>query len=374
MIDPDFDHHMMQVAARLALRGIGRVEPNPPVGCVIVDPQKKEIIAEGWHTHYGGPHAEAHALQRCHNTKGAAVYCTFEPCNHQGKTPPCTEALIKAGISRCVVARRDPNPEAAGGIERLHAAGIQTDVYEGCKEAIAVTDAFVKRVTTGLPYVTAKWAQTLDGKIATRTGSSQWISNTQSRAAVHRLRARADLIMTGIGTVLTDDPQLTARQVRRVHRNARRLVIDWNLDCPVKCQLAQSTDSTATFIATTPQAVQQKKEIANQLQSHGVEIVIVPDDRTDPSSRLEWIIAEMVRCYQVTNVLVEAGGGLIGSLLKAKLIDQIIVYTAPKILGDERAIVPIRGFDCSEISQSIPLTLKRVRQCGPDDVELIYKT
>src|SRR5436190_8347297 len=243
------DHQHLLRAARLALRGHGGAEPNPLVGCVIAS-RAGETIGWGYHGNYGGPHAEIVTLQRAADrARGATLYCTLEPCNHQGKTGPCTQAIIDAKIARVVIARRDPYPPAAGGIERMQAAGIKVDVIEDCQPAVAVSDPFVHRVKTGLPWVTVKWAQTIDGKIATRSGESKWISNEASRKMVHRERGRVDVILTGIGTVLKDDPLLTARKVRQ-RRVARRIVIDPDLQIPLSAKLVTTAEAPTTIICT----------------------------------------------------------------------------------------------------------------------------
>jgi len=241
----------MKRALTLARRGAGAVEPNPMVGCVIV--RDDRIVAEGHHRRFGGPHAEIDALRRLQaaggNPHGATVYVTLEPCNHTGKTGPCSEALIEAGVGRVVIAALDPHPTSTGGVRRLREAGV--DVTVGVLEAHAteLIAPFAKRIATGLPFVIAKWAATIDGATATHTGDSQWISNEQSRKHVHRLRGRVDAIMVGIGTVARDDPMLTARGVK-VRRTARRVVIDPSLRIDETCNLVRSIDQAPLSIVT----------------------------------------------------------------------------------------------------------------------------
>lgn len=381
--DRESDLSMMRKAARLALRGIGRVEPNPPVGCVIVKSDSGRVIGEGWHTHFGGPHAEAHALVGCReasvNTRGATAFVTFEPCNHHGKTGPCTEALIQAGIERVVIARRDPNREASGGVERLREAGVIVDLFD-CDEATRLTDPFVKVMTTGLPWLIVKWAQTIDGKIATRTGESKWISNAQSRAAVHRIRARVDAILTGIGTVLTDDPMLTARNTRRIHKRARRLVVDPSLRIDLNAKIVQSAKEFPTTIVCGASLINQKSEMTRALESFGVEVIGIDEvspDQSDSSAQSRLSMSHVLQTlrgkHEISTILVEAGPGIIGNLLREEgWVDQLIVYVAPKLVGDSDAIPPLEDRLIQTMSAAHAFRLDRVRRIGEGDVELIY--
>lgn len=375
----NFEQAMMQRAARLALRGIGRVHPNPPVGCVIVNPYNQEIITDGWHTHFGGPHAEVHAISRCKFTEqlaNATAYITLEPCNHFGKTPPCTEAIIKAGIKQCIIARKDPSEKAGGGCEELAQAGIAIK-FINCPQAQILTDPFVKRITTGLPWIIAKTAQTIDGKIATHTGDSKWISNNQSRTTVHRMRARVDAIMTGIGTVISDNPMLTARNVRLSDNPTHRVIIDWNLAIPATANLITTSvdiKNAKTIIITKASAYANDPILANHLQKNGIEIIPVVSESNHQEGKppIKAAITELVKRYNITTILLEAGGGLTGELLQAGLIDEWIVYMTPRILGDKDGISPVRGYKTETVAQSVKVKLHRVRRMG-DDLELLYK-
>jgi len=381
--DREFDLSMMRKAARLALRGVGRVEPNPPVGCVIVELNTSRIIGEGWHTHFGGPHAEICALNRCREAgeivRGAIAYITFEPCNHHGKTGPCTEALIEAGIKRVVIAGRDPNSEASGGVERLREAGVVVDLID-CEEAIRLTFPFVKVVTMGLPWVVVKWAQTIDGKIATRTGDSQWISNVQSRAAVHRIRARVDAILTGIGTVIADDPMLTARNTRRIHKRSRRIVIDPSLRIDLKAKIVQTAGEFPTTVVCNGSPINGKNEKIRSLEESGVEVLGIAEvspaqDDSSAQCRLSMshVLQTLRQKYEISTVLIEAGPGIIGGLLhEERLVDQLIVYVAPILVGDSGAIPPLRDRMIQTINEAQAFRLDRVRRVGEGDVELIY--
>lgn len=331
---------VMRRALELARRGIGLVEPNPPVGAVLVD-AGLQLLGEGWHERFGGPHAEIAALaQAGARARGATLFVTLEPCCHVGKTPPCTEALIAAGIKKCFVAMRDPFPQVAGrGIERLREAGIEVEVGLLGAEARRVAAPFCKLVETGLPYVHAKWAMTLDGRIASPTGASKWISNPASRAIVHRLRGRMDAIVVGIGTVLCDDPLLTARPAGP--RIAARILFDSQARLPHDSQLASTADRVPVMVVTGPGA---SRERLDKLRALGVEICECPtapgadSSRPDPGA----LLAELGR-RRMTNVLVEGGGELLGSFFDRQLIDEYHVFVAPKLLGGSGSKSPLAG-------------------------------
>ncbi len=359
------DRRFMLHAFRLALRGIGSVEPNPAVGCLIVSPDNR-ILAQGWHARFGGPHAEAAALATLPvgAARGATAYVTLEPCAHHGKTPPCAQALIDAGIARCVIGRLDPNPQAAGGADALRAAGITVELLE-LPQTRLLTAAFTRRITAGLPWVTVKWAQTLDGRIATRTRDSKWLSNERSRASVHRRRARADAVITGIGTLLADDPMLTPRiGLRRRHRPAPlRCVIDPHLATPLDARLVATAPSTPTLIAFDESLADHSAR--NALADAGVTLL-----PCTPPVELA-LLKHLAEKYNATRVLVEAGGGLVGRLLQHDLIDEIIAFITPRLLGDIEAVSVARGLTVESIAHATPLRLIRTRHFG-DDLELIY--
>ena len=357
------DQHYMAMAARLALRGHGGAEPNPLVGCVIVAP-RGEVVGWGYHRRCGGPHAEIVALRRAGDAAAAAtIYVTLEPCNHTGRTAPCSEALIAANIARVVFARPDPSPLAGGGANRLRAAGLKADAFDQCFTAIAVSDAYVHRVRHGTPWVVAKWAQTLDGRIATRSGESRWISNTACRQLVHRERGRVDAILTGIGTVRADDPMLTARGVR-LRRIARRVVIDPKLDIPLDCQLVTTTDQAPTIIACCETMLADPCSRAVALRDAGVELIGVPADNA--VLRLEQLLRELVARHEITNVLVEAGARLLGRLFAQRLVNEAWVFIAPLLLGDEQALPCVRGLTVDALTDGLALQLRETRQRGGD--------
>lgn len=365
MNDTAHDMHFLRLAARLALRGHGGAEPNPMVGCVIVA-SDGSIVGWGYHREYGGPHAEIVALRRAGETaRGATLYCTLEPCNHTGRTGPCVDAIINAKIARVVIARRDPNPIAAGGIDRLRAAGIAVEINDGCEAAVMVSDPFVYRVRTGLPWVTAKWAQTLDGFIATRCGHSKWISSEASRTFVHQKRGKVDAILTGIGTVLSDNPLLTARGVRiRRPTAARRVIIDPHLRTPLDCALVNTTATAPTIIACSNQAIEREAEKARQLTSHGVELLAAPMD--GEQMPLAPVLRELVARHNVATVLTEAGAGVLSRLFQQQLVNEAWVFIGPILLGDLQAMPAVRGMTVHQLTDGTPLQLQHLRRRGHD--------
>ncbi|GMV25880.1 MAG: riboflavin biosynthesis protein RibD [Phycisphaerae bacterium] len=368
------DDAFMSLAARAALRGQGLVEPNPMVGCVLV--RGGAVIGIGHHRRFGGLHAEREAIAACRaagrETRGATAYVTLEPCNGVGKQPPCTEALVEAGIARVVYAARDPNPSKAGGAEVLRSGGMIVDHLAGHHLAERLSAPFRKLASTGVPWVTAKWAQTIDGRIATRTGQSQWISSRASRRRVHRLRARVDAVLTGVGTVLADDPLLTARPeagARRVRRVGRRVVIDSKLMTPVESKLvASARQAPVTIITTRRDAAWERRRAA--LLAAGAEVVDVAatsDGEVDLSAALRLLGAGL----GVSTVLVEAGPRLLGGLLGHSLIDEAVVHLAPMIMADELARPVAAGRVVPMLTGASRWRLERAKAVGPD-VELWY--
>ncbi len=370
------DRLMLDQAARLALRGFGDVEPNPMVGCVIA--RGEEVVACGHHRMFGSLHAEVEAIEdarrRGVDIHGATVYVTLEPCAHTGKQPPCVHALIEAGVGEVVYARRDPNNVAKGGEEVLRDSGILTRVSSESLLATGVSDSFVKRITTGLPWVIAKWAQTIDGRVATRTGESKWISGAWARRRVHLMRGRVDAILTGIGTVVTDDPLLTARIAHAPRRVAKRVVADSDFSMPLDCQLATTAREYPTLLAversmacTTYTA--KKRAAADQL---GITIVPIADQGPGNGLDLSELLRTLMRDHGVSTVMVEAGPGLLGSLFEENLVDEAIVYIAPMLLGDEQARSAAVGRVAEKLSNARRFRLWRVKNLR-GDVELTYR-
>jgi len=329
------DQHWMQRALELARNGQGHVEPNPQVGCVIV--QENQLIAAGWHQQFGGPHAEIDALQKAGNAAaGSTLYVTLEPCAHHGKTPPCTEAIIAAGVARVVVGQIDPFAQVNGqGIASLEAAGIQVNsgiLEDACRQLNA---PYLKRCQSGKPWVLAKWAMTLDGKIAAQDGSSQWISSPASRQIVHQLRGRMDAIIVGRQTALLDDPRLTARPPGS--RVATRIVMTTHADLPDHLVLVQTAKDIPTLVVCGPDAPADKREL---LTAAGCQLLVC--DSTGRPEMIDALLQELGQ-REMTNVLLEGGGELLGSWFDADAIDEVHCFLANKIIGGSEAPGPIAG-------------------------------
>lgn len=352
-----FDN-LMTRAIELAQRGEGAVEPNPMVGCVIV--RDGQVVGEGWHQRFGGPHAEVEALRDAGEAaRGATMLVTLEPCCHQGKTPPCVDAVVNAGVTRVIVAQRDPFPQVdGGGIRVLQEAGIEVEVGVCAKQARALNAPYLKLVTMRMPWVIAKWAMTLDGKIATRTGDSQWISNEASRDVVHRIRGRVDAIIVGSGTARADDPLLTARPAGP--RVATRIVVDSTASLSVDSQLVKTAKTAPVLVVATSNA---PDEHVRRLTEAGCEVLVC--DGIEPAERVRNLLAELGR-RRMTNVLVEGGATLLGAFRDAEAIDEAHVFIAPKIVGGASALSPIGGTGLELISQAMPFTAWSVSELEGD--------
>ncbi|MFZ4573034.1 MAG: bifunctional diaminohydroxyphosphoribosylaminopyrimidine deaminase/5-amino-6-(5-phosphoribosylamino)uracil reductase RibD [Phycisphaerales bacterium] len=370
------DHkHFLDLAAKLAVRSLGLVEPNPPVGCVIV--RDGAVIGAGHHRRFGGLHAERDALAAMKaagvDPRGATAYVTLEPCNGHGKQPPCVAALIEAGVARVVFAAHDPNPAKAGGAAALCAAGIAAEFSAESPLAAALVGPFVKRLRTGLPWVIAKWAQSIDGRIATRTGESQWISGERSRRRVHEIRSRMDAIITGLGTVNADDPMLTARGVP-VRRVARRVVLDADLDISVDRKLVRTARETPTIVVCDESLLGAAIAVhkVNALREAGVEIIGVPQAGGHGRLDLRAALRALVDRHLVTNVLIESGPGLMGSCFADDLVDEAVVYVAPILFADDQARPAAAGMMTPRLADARRFTLARAKPVG-GDVELVYR-
>jgi len=344
----------MARALQLARQGLYTTDPNPRVGCVLV--KDGEIIGEGWHQRAGLSHAEVEALNNAPDAQGATAYVTLEPCSHFGRTPPCCDALINAGVSRVVVAMQDPNPLVAGqGLQKLRAAGV--DVVCGVlqEESQLLNQGFIKRMTQQRPWVRSKLAMSLDGRTAMASGESKWITSAQARADVQRLRAESSAILTGINTVLADDPALTARVDAEVVQPIR-VVLDSRLAMPVDAQLVNGPGRTLILTSSTDDAKKQA------LQQAGFEIYEIPEHqgRLD----LRQVMAFLAE-QQINEVLVEAGPTLNGALLAQNLVDEWVIYMAPCVLGDQgRGLFTLP--DMNTMADKKNLNLVDVRQVGPD--------
>jgi len=354
------DEQFMARAVVLARRGQGFVEPNPMVGCIIV--RRGKIIGEGYHRRFGGPHAEIDALKRCsESTIGATAYVTLEPCCHHGKTPPCTDALLDARLSRVVVAHRDPNPIVRHkGIRRLRNAGVTVDVGICEREAAEIIAPFATRIRHARPYVIAKWAQSLDGKLVTRTGDSKWISSEPSRRRVHLLRARVDAVLVGSGTVLADDPALTARNVK-LRRRAVRVILDGRLRTPVNCRISDTAKAYPTIVFTTHSQAKSRK--ADRLRRKGIEVIACRSNRGRIAVKT-WLAH--LTDLDVTNLLVEGGPTVLSSLLQAGLVDEAWIFTAPILIGGPTAYGALHGPGAARIADAFAAGSVRTQRSGTD--------
>lgn len=326
----------MTRALALAERGRGLVEPNPLVGAVLV--KNGRIVGEGWHERFGGPHAEINAFRHAGSeARGATLYVTLEPCCHHGKTPPCTDAIIEASVERVVAAIEDPFPQVAGrGAAQLRAAGIPLEFGPGASDARRQNAPYLTLLGKKRPYVHGKWAMSLDGKIATRTGDSQWISNEASRRIVHEIRGRMDGILVGIGTALADDPQLTARPAGP--RTACRVVLDAQVRLPRTSHLVRTAREIPVIVVVSERA---SAEAIAGLQARGCEVLPVAEAA---NGRLDvaLLLAELGR-RRWTNLLVEGGGEVLASFAAANLLDELHAFIAPKLIGGNDAPGPVRG-------------------------------
>lgn len=344
----------MAQALRLAERGLFTTSPNPRVGCVIVN--QGEIVGEGWHERAGESHAEVHALNAAgERASGATAYVTLEPCSHYGRTPPCADALINAGVTKVVVAMLDPNPLVAGqGIEKLKAAGIEVELGVMESEALALNQGFVSRMTRGLPWVRSKIAMSLDGRTALANGESQWITGEAARVDVHRWRVRSCAVLTGIDTVLEDDAQLSVRHVE-TSRQPLRVVLDSHLRISPQ---AKMFDGNAVLVIT---AIRDEEKI-HALKQAGATVQILPDEQGRVSLLATMLHLASIGCNEV---LVEAGKTLNGALLNAGLVDELVLYFSPQLLGDAARGMAQLG-ELTRLDQRIELSWQDVRQVGQD--------
>jgi diaminohydroxyphosphoribosylaminopyrimidine deaminase / 5-amino-6-(5-phosphoribosylamino)uracil reductase len=361
MADSSRDQQYMARALELAVRGQGHVEPNPMVGCVIV--AGEQIVGEGWHRRYGGPHAEREALaQASAAATGATMYVTLEPCCHHGKTPPCTDAILQAAVRRVVIADRDPFPQVdGGGIGLLQAAGLDVETGLMADESRGLNAPYLKLVRHGRPWVIAKWAMTLDGKLAACSGDSRWVSGESSRRRVQQLRGRVDGIVVGASTVRADDPSLTARPPGA--RTPVRIVLDSRAALSTGSQLVRTARDVPVLVAAGPQAPEGNRR---KLREAGCEVWIGQSD--DPGQRLLELLHELGH-RRMTNLLVEGGAQVLGSLFDAELIDEVHVFVAAKLIGGAAAPAPLAGRGLKQMAQAARL-LQPVIEILDDDVYL----
>jgi diaminohydroxyphosphoribosylaminopyrimidine deaminase/5-amino-6-(5-phosphoribosylamino)uracil reductase len=359
--ESDLDSHYMKQALRLAVKGRGRTSPNPMVGAVVV--WSGVVVGRGYHEYVGGPHAEINALREAGlKAKNASLYVTLEPCNHFGRTPPCTQAILAAGIKRVVVGMSDPNPSVKGGGAnwlRENGVSVETGIME--KECRQVNQAFIKHSTTGLPFVTLKAASTLDGHIASRTGDSRWISNELSRRFVHGLRCAADAVLVGIDTALRDDPRLTSRmRAKGACRQPVRVILDTHLRLPLDSMLIKTVREAPLWVVCGEDASPEK---AAELESAGASVLWQPSDggRID----LGRVVADLGG-RGITSLLVEGGARVLGAFLEERLADELHFFYAPKILADPEGVPVVSGRARELISEAIRVYDLDVRRFGED--------
>ncbi|UJO99185.1 MAG: bifunctional diaminohydroxyphosphoribosylaminopyrimidine deaminase/5-amino-6-(5-phosphoribosylamino)uracil reductase RibD [Nitrosomonas sp.] len=350
------DYAFMSHALRLAERGLYSTTPNPRVGCVIV--RDGQIAGSGWHEKAGQPHAEINALTAAGAaTRGATAYVTLEPCSHHGRTPPCTDALIAAGIARVVMAMEDPNPLVSGrGQAVLQQAGVMVQTGLLQAEAHALNAGFVSRMTRKKPWVRLKTAASLDGKTALNNGVSQWITGEAARCDGHRWRARSCAIMTGIGTVKSDDPQLSVRHIE-TDRQPRKVVVDSHLTIPLEARLLQGREET--FIFTAHAENPEKKAALSRMNAR---VIALPDAKGAVDlQQMMTVLAES----GINEVLVEAGSGLNGALVEAGLVDELIIYVAPHLIGnDAQGMIALP--ELTDLERKKKLKIQDVRMIGQD--------
>lgn len=351
----------MQRALELARLGIGKTSPNPLVGAVIV--KEGRVIGEGYHANYGGPHAEVNAIENAsESVEGAEIYVTLEPCSHYGKTPPCALKLIENRLSKVYIAMEDPNPLVAGrGIQMLRKQGIEVEVGLLEEEARVLNEVFVKYITTKKPFCVMKAAMTLDGKIATVTGESKWITSEASRAYVHQLRHELKAIMVGIGTVLKDDPLLTTRLEDGEGRDPVRVVVDSTLKIPLNAKILHLNSEAPTLIATTDLADPAK---ATALQSMpGVKLIITPQKAGKVDlDHLTFVLGEQ----GIDSLLLEGGATLNASALESRIVDKVLMFIAPKILGGQNAPTPVGGRGIEILENAVRLKGMKAVEIGDD--------
>jgi diaminohydroxyphosphoribosylaminopyrimidine deaminase / 5-amino-6-(5-phosphoribosylamino)uracil reductase len=352
------DHRYMARAIQLAQKGCYTTDPNPRVGCVIV--KNGQTVGEGWHQKAGEPHAEIHALNQAGDqAKGAVAYVTLEPCSHHGRTPPCAEALIKAGVTKVMAAMQDPNPLVAGkGLKLMEEAGIEVESGLLEEQAKELNPGFIKRMSRGLPYVRVKLAMSLDGRTAMASGESKWITGAEARQDVQKLRARSSVILTGSGTVLADDPSMNLRISAEdlgagcEVQQPLRVVVDNNLSCPQNAKIFGLPGQTLVLTASATHHWQKDRVEIVQLAPH--------NQRINLKEAMEYLASR-----DINEVHVEAGSKLCGALLSAGVVDEMIIYMAPHIMGDgAKGLLHLP--ELNEMKQRIDLEIRDIRPIGKD--------
>jgi diaminohydroxyphosphoribosylaminopyrimidine deaminase/5-amino-6-(5-phosphoribosylamino)uracil reductase len=360
------DEFFMKRAIKLAKKGERWVSPNPMVGAVIV--KKGRIISEGYHIHCGENHAEINAIDAARESiKGSTFYVSLEPCVHWGHTPPCIAALIAQRPARVVIGTTDPNPLVAGrGIEELKRHGIKTTVGVLADECGVLNERFFKYMRTGMPFITLKFAQTLDGRIATTTGHSQWISSAQSLRFAHHLRSIHDAVLVGAGTVVTDDPELTARLVKG--RNPLRIIADGKFNIPLTSKILKNQEQARTLVAITKST---GRRVLTHLDKMGIETILIPETANHLVNLKQ--LFKTLGDMGVSSVLVEGGSSIITSLLKDGLVDRLVVIVAPKLIG--RGVEAVADLGIRMISEALAFKVGRIFHSGEDiiyDGRIVY--
>jgi len=354
------DEHFMQMALTLARKGQGFTSPNPMVGAVVV--KDGQVVGSGYHHAAGKPHAEVNAIDDAGDAAaGATIYVNLEPCNHTGRTPPCTRKIIQAGIDRVVVAMRDPNPDVTGGgIDYLKSRGLQVTAGVCQAEAQRLNEVFVKFSNTQRPFVILKCAATLDGRIATRSGDSKWITNEQSRSFVHHLRHSVDGILVGIDTVKADNPSLTTRLNSEPGKDPVRIILDTHLSISAEAKVLR-LDSDSDTVLVAGKKVDPKKRAA--IEKKGVRVMEAPLS----NSRIDMVtLVEQLGAMDITSVLIEGGGRVIASALKSGIVDKIALFYAPKIMGGDDGIPICRGDGPAAMKDCIQINDISVQRFGDD--------
>jgi diaminohydroxyphosphoribosylaminopyrimidine deaminase / 5-amino-6-(5-phosphoribosylamino)uracil reductase len=359
-IRPSNDNEFMRMALELAARGAGYVAPNPMVGAVVV--QEGRVVGTGYHQAVGGPHAEVHAIDDAGDlARGATLYVTLEPCNHHGRTPPCTHKILAAGLQRVVVAVADPNPDVAGGGNAyLKDQGLQVLCGVCREQALRLNESFFKYARTKIPFVVLKMAATLDGRIATRTGDARWVTGPEARARVHALRHAMDAIMVGVGTVKVDDPELTTRLEAGRGVDATRIILDTHLRMPDTARMLQQASVAETWVVCGPAAApDNRKRLADQ----GAVIVEagLADGRIDLAA-----LMRILGARGITSLLIEGGAQVASAALNAGILDKVFFFYAPKILGGDDGIPMCSGPGPEKMRESLPLHRVEVERVGAD--------
>ncbi len=356
------DLKFLNLTIDLALKAEGCTSPNPLVGAVIVKSDK--IIAKGFHHQCGQAHAEIEAIKKAEKkANGSDLYLNLEPCSHFGRTGPCTQAIIKAGIKRVIIGMKDPNPITCGkGIKILKKAGIKVEVCRNSKPFEQINEIFIKYITRKIPFIAVKTAQSLDGKIATKTYQSKWITGKDSRNYSQCLRKKYDAIMVGVNTILKDNPYLSCRFGEVLLADSPvKIIVDATLKTPANSNIFSGLSPAPVIMATILRASKKKIQAFNDLD---VDVIVCPKDRNNRVD-LKYLINELAK-HEITSILVEGGGKLNGSCFDTKIVDKVYFFIAPKIIGGERAVLSVAGSGCAKLEKAINLENVKFIQCGED--------